>query len=153
MLCWSYRSAILQTSLQHCCQLLLRPFSRLQDFTRSFDKTSFCSVNRYPKFDVGLGKSPLTHWGRVTHICVSELPNIGSDNGLSPGRRQAIIRTNAAILLIRTLGINFSEILSEIHTFSFKKCSWKCRLENVGHFVSASMCWVKHGWIITPHKG
>ena len=33
----------------------------------------------------------LTHWGRVTHICVSDLTIIGSDNGLSPGRRQAII--------------------------------------------------------------
>ena len=40
---------------------------------------------------------------------------------LSPGRRQAIIWTNAGILLIRTLGTNFSEILSEIHVFSFKK--------------------------------
>ena len=27
----------------------------------------------------------LTHWGRVTHICVSKLTIIGSDNGLSPG--------------------------------------------------------------------
>ena len=26
----------------------------------------------------------LTHWGRVTHICVSNLTIIGSDNGLSP---------------------------------------------------------------------
>ena len=33
----------------------------------------------------------LTHWGRVTHICVSKLTIIGSDNGLSPGRRQAIV--------------------------------------------------------------
>ena len=33
----------------------------------------------------------LTHWGRVTHICVSKLTIIGSDNGLSPGRRQANI--------------------------------------------------------------
>ena len=33
----------------------------------------------------------LTHWGRVTQICVSKLAIIGSDNGLSPGRRQAII--------------------------------------------------------------
>ena len=33
----------------------------------------------------------LTHWGRVTNICVSNLNIIGSDNGLSPGRRQAII--------------------------------------------------------------
>ena len=67
----------------------------------------------------------LTHWGRVTHICVSKLTIIGSDNGLSPGRHQAIIRTNAGILLIGTLGTNFSEILSEIHTFSFKKMHLK----------------------------
>ena len=42
----------------------------------------------------------LTHWGRVTHICVTKLTAIGSDNGLSPARRQAIIWTNAGILLI-----------------------------------------------------
>ena len=63
----------------------------------------------------------LTHWGRVTHICVAKLTINGSDNGLSPGRRQAIIWTNAGILLIRPSGRNFSEILIEIHTFSFKK--------------------------------
>ena len=57
----------------------------------------------------------------MTHICVSKLTIIGSDNGLSPGRRQAIIWTNAGILLIWTLRANFSEILSEIHAFSFKK--------------------------------
>ena len=67
----------------------------------------------------------LTHWGRVTHICVSNLTIIGSDIGLSPDRRQAIIWTNAGILLIRTLGTNFSEILSEIHAFSFKKMHLK----------------------------
>ena len=83
----------------------------------------------------------LTHWGHVTHICVSKLIIIDSDNGLSPGRRQAIIWTNAGIWLIWTLGKNFSEILSEIHTFSFnKKCIWKCCLVNGGHFVLASMC-------------
>ena len=65
--------------------------------------------------------SPLTHWGRVTHICVGKLTIIGSDNGLSPGRRQAIIQTNDGILLIEPLGTNFSEIWSKIHTFSFKK--------------------------------
>ena len=36
-------------------------------------------------------------------------------------RHQAIIWTNAEILLIRTLGRNFVEILSKIHTFAFKK--------------------------------
>ena len=63
----------------------------------------------------------LTHWGRVTHICVSKLTIIGSDNGLSPGRRQAIIWTNAGILLIGALGTNVSEILFNICTFSFNK--------------------------------
>ena len=67
----------------------------------------------------------LTHWGRVTHICVSDLTIIGSDNSLSPGRRQAIIRTNAEILLIRPLGTNFSEISIKIQIFSFKKMRLK----------------------------
>ena len=67
----------------------------------------------------------LTHWGRVTHICVSKPTIIGSDNGLSPGRRQSIIWTNAGILLIGPLGTNFSEILIEIYTFSFKKIHLK----------------------------
>ena len=47
---------------------------------------------------------------RVTHIFVGNLAVIGSDNGLSPGRRQAIIWTNAGILLIGPLETNFSEI-------------------------------------------
>ena len=67
----------------------------------------------------------LTHWGRVTHICVSKLTIIGSDNALSPGRRQAIIWTNDGILLIWTLGTNFSKLSSEIHAVSFKKMHLK----------------------------
>ena len=67
----------------------------------------------------------LTHWGRVTHICVIKLTIIGSDNGLSPGRRQAIIWTNDGILLIGALEINFSEISVKIQTFSF----WKNHLK------------------------
>ena len=65
------------------------------------------------------------HWGRVTHICISKLPIISPDNGLSPSRRQAIIWTNAGILLTEPLGTSFSEILLEIHTFSFKKIHLK----------------------------
>ena len=67
----------------------------------------------------------LTHWGRVTHICVGKLTIIASDNGLSPGRRQAIIWSNAGLLLIGPLGTNVSEILVEIHIFSFKKMHLK----------------------------
>ena len=64
-------------------------------------KVSFAS---YPS-------SGLTHWGRVTHICVGNLTIIGPDNGLSPGRPQAIVWTNAGIFLIGPWGTNFSEIL------------------------------------------
>ena len=67
----------------------------------------------------------LTHWSRVTHICVGRLTIIGSDNGLSPGRRQAILWTNAGILLIGPLGTNFSELLIEFQTFSLKKVRLK----------------------------
>ena len=80
----------------------------------------------------------LTHWGQVTHICVSKLTIIGSDNGLSPDRRQAIIWINAGILLIRTLGTNFSEILSHIDTFSFKKTLLKMSSAK----WRPSMCWI-----------
>ena len=45
----------------------------------------------------------LTLWGRVTHLCASKLTSI------------------AGILLIGPLVTNFSQIISEIHTFSFKK--------------------------------
>ena len=66
----------------------------------------------------------LTHWGRETHIYVGKLTISGSDKGLSPGRRQAIIWTNARLLLIWHLETNFSEILIEIKTFSLKKSMW-----------------------------
>ena len=71
------------------------------------------------------GTVKLTHWGRITHICVGKLTTIGSDNGLSPGRRQAIIWTNAWILLIRPLGTNFNEISFGIQTFSLNKMHFK----------------------------
>ena len=62
-----------------------------------------------------------SHWGRVMHISINNLTIIGSDNSLSPGWCQPIISLNAGILLIQTLGTSVSEILNEIHTFSFKK--------------------------------
>ena len=61
----------------------------------------------------------------MTHICGSNLTIIGSDNGLLPGRRQAIIWTNAGMLLIGPLRINFNEIWIKILTFWFKKMHLK----------------------------
>ena len=84
----------------------------------------------------------VTHWGRVTHICVREFTIIGSDNGLSSSRRQTIIWTNAGMLWIRPLGTDFNEILIKIHIFSFNKMYLKYRPRNVGHFAWASMCWM-----------
>ena len=64
---------------------------------------------------------------------------IGSDNGLRPSRHQAIIWISAGILLNGPLGTNFSEVLIELYTVSFKRVHLKCPMENGGHFVSGSM--------------
>ena len=68
----------------------------------------------------------------MTHICVSKLIIIGSDNDLLPGRRWAIIWAKTGILLTGPLGTNFSEISIEIHSYkktylkvSSLKCIWK----------------------------
>ena len=73
----------------------------------------------------GVVKTPMTHWGRMMHICVSKLTIICSDNGLTPDQHQAIIWTNTGILLIGPLGTNFSEILIDTYTLLFKKMHLK----------------------------
>ena len=65
----------------------------------------------------------------MTHICVSKLTIIGSDNGLSPGRHQAIIWTNAGIMLIGTLEQTSGKSCSKFFHLISRKCIWKCRLE------------------------
>ena len=67
----------------------------------------------------------LTHWGRVTHICIGNLTIIGSANGLLPGRHQALIWTTTGILSTGPLGTKFSEILIAIQTFSVRKMHLK----------------------------
>ena len=56
----------------------------------------------------------------MTHICVGKQAIIGSDNGMSPDRRQVIIETNAGILVIGPLETYFSEILTGIQIFFIK---------------------------------
>ena len=79
------------------------------------EKYYFVLLNRYyhsqsqiicPAFCKGYFRLifKLSHWGRATHIFVIKLTIIVSDNGLSPGRHQAIIWTNTAILSIGPLG-------------------------------------------------
>ena len=81
--------------------------------------TVFCSIDNKSH------SATVTHWGRVTHICVGKLTIVGSDNGLLPRRRQAIIWTSAGILLLGPLGTNCSEILIGFKLFSFRKMHWK----------------------------
>ena len=59
------------------------------------------------EYTISLMITYLTHWGRLPHICIGNLTIIDSDNGLSPGRRQAIIWTNAGILLFWILRNKF----------------------------------------------
>ena len=95
---------------------------------------------------VALVVDELTYWGRVTQIYVSKLTIIGSDNGLSPGRRQAIIWTNAGLWVIGTLGTNFSEIFIKIHTFSFMKMHLKMSSGKWRPFCLGLNClkWLQH---------
>ena len=62
---------------------------------------------------------------RVMLICISILTIIGSDNGLSSSQHQAIIGTNAGILLLGPLETIFSKILIKIHIPSLKKMHLK----------------------------
>ena len=51
--------------------------------------------------------------------------SIDSDNGLWPVQRQAIIWTNAGLLSIGPIGINFNEIWIKIENFSLMKTHLK----------------------------
>ena len=82
-------------------------------------------------------KISLTQWGQVTHICVSNLTTIGSDNGLSPGRHQAIIWTNAGILLIWTLKNKFQWNCHQNSYISIQENA----LENVIREMATILSW------------
>ena len=111
-----------------------------------------CSI--FPRYH-----ADLTRWGRAMHICVSKLTIIGSDNDLSPGRRQAIIWTSDGIFIIGHLGTTLSEIL----TFSSKKMHLKmssakwcpfCLHLNVLSPSALDFCWGNPSVAGSlPHKG
>ena len=72
----------------------------------------------------------------MMHLCVSKQTIIGSDNGLVPGRHQAIVRTNSEIMLIEPLGI---------HIFSFKKM----HLKNVIWKMAAILSRLQFAYLLT----
>ena len=85
------------------------------------------------------------------HFRFSVCQQTGSDNGLPPDWRQAIIWKNAGILLIGPLETNFSEIVIKIHTLSFKKMhlkmsSGKWRPFCLGLNVLSKQVWT-YGWL------
>ena len=72
----------------------------------------------------------------MTHTCVGKLTINGSENGLTPGWRHAIIWSNAGMLLTGSLGMNCSDFLIGIHTVTSMSYSsvtiWICDLaENI----------------------
>ena len=75
----------------------------------------------------------LTHWGRVTHTCVSKLYH-----GVLPVRQQPNIWTSVGLLSIGPWGKYLNEILFEIHKFSFMKIHGN--MTSTKNLVSASMC-------------
>ena len=114
------------------CTILLQKYAHMSvhTWTHFCYKIAHCGIRDW--WTVGFVRHiycashrALTHWGQVKHICVGNLNIVASDDGLSPGWCQAIIWTNAGILLIRSLRTNCSEILMEIHTFSFNKTHLK----------------------------
>ena len=71
--------------------------------------------------------------------------SIGTNNGLSPIRHQAIILTNAGLLSIGLLGTNYSESLIKIQTFSFTKMHLKLSSVNWQQFCPGGR------WVKTPN--
>ena len=82
--------------------------------------------------DISQEHTVIIHFGRTSCNYFTQHFIIGSDNGLSPGCRQAIIWTNDGKLLIGSLRTNFSEFMIGMYTFSFKKIQLK---------MSSGKCW------------
>ena len=73
--------------------------------------------------------------------------SIVSGNGLSPVRRQAITWTNAGLLSIGLIGINFSEIRIGILSFSLKKMHLKLSSAKMVTILSQER-WVNYNLLI-----
>ena len=94
----------------------------------------------------------------MTHICISKLTTTGSDSDLAPGRHQAIIWTNAGLLLIGPSGTNFSEFLIETNTFSFKEMhlnmssgKWQPFCLSLNMLMAIQSCFVIHRGLNENH--
>ena len=89
----------------------------------------------------------LSHWGRVTHICVSKLTIIGSDNDLSPGRRSSHYLNQCWNIVNWTLRNKLQWNLSRNSNIFFQKNA----LENVVCVIasiSSRPQWVNNTWCV-----
>ena len=85
-----------------------------------------------------------THWGRVTHICVSKPSHYWTlENGLAPIQWQAMIWSDIHCLINCTLGNKRCNFNQNSNFFHSRKCIWKCQLQNGIYFASASVCSIK----------
>ena len=79
--------------------------------------------------------STLSHWGRVTYICVGNLTIIASDNGSSPSHY-----LNQCWIIVDWALRKKVQWKNNQNSFIFiKEMHWKSRLQN----VSASTCYTK----------
>ena len=108
---WSQCSYIIMTSHNGCCIISLAVGINI---SRNTKPTGMLFPETYE-----LIEAEWCIYASVNYIIIS------SDNGLLPGRHQAITWTNVGMLLIGLLATNFSEMIIEIHTFSFKKIHLK----------------------------
>ena len=82
---------------------------------------------------------PMTHW------CVGKLIIIGSDNGLSPHRRQAIIWTNAGLLSIGPLWTHENVVCEMAFILSRPQCVNKACCQNSQQTPHDAL---PHGWVM-----
>ena len=93
----------------------------------------------------------LTHWGRVTHICVGNLIIIGSDNGLSPDRRQATLSES---VLEYTLQWHFNRnsyiFIKKMH-FKMSSGKWPLFYLQTRVLLSGSSTLLSSSWLAFEH--
>ena len=95
---------------------------------RNYTRLSHCESKG------GASDFPQSGVNSLRHICISNVTIIGLDYGLSPGRHQAILWSNAWILLTRSLLTNFSEILIVFQRVSFKENAFEmvvCKIKTI----------------------
>ena len=121
---YQHDQRIIAGAHEQTCYLFQPPSVHLQ--TWQGDALYMQSDLYFPTAILGPG---LTHRVRVTHICVGSLTTIGSDNGLSPDRRQAIIWT----FFIDILTFAFMEMRLKVSSAKWRPFCLGLNVINIGY--------------------